>query len=384
MSDRSDAEAFRAAMDDFDAFCRSWAGLIRPSKAQSVQSLTDWSAEWDCLVHDLDGNNTALWKSWEFICWNPARWAEFIAESFALRQAGVIRLINRDGGDSQLVDAWIATQRDWLLRTGAWNFTSPEAVRRFVIAGYVHPSEYFNLDFFTGEQEVRGILDHAIFWTLPIKREQKEPALLKHDEERNVNDAVSTTTLEPRSEYRFELDVSANVWCLQFKEEQWKFHNDAFGFKYIALLLEKNNVLIPVERLVGLDLGPYQADAEVLDKQAIDQIRCEIAEIDIALREVAGFRDSTERDKLEKEKQQLMEQLSSAVDNRGKSRLLDNGNEVRKHHDSVRNAIKRARKKIKETMPQFADHLKYINGSGNGFVYRPTNPAPSWDIAYYV
>src|SRR5690606_19574923 len=116
----------------------------------------------------------------------------------------------------------------------------------------------------------------------------------------------------------------------------------------------------------------------LLDAAARARYRDHLEALDERIDTAAALGDDARAALLEAERRALIEQLESATGLGGRSpRLGDNAERARK---SVTNRIRNTLKKIEESHPALAAHLRETVATGASCSYRPGAEGPRWRL----
>ena len=103
--------------------------------------------------------------------------------------------------------------------------------------------------------------------------------------------------------------------------------------------------------------------------------------MDEELAEAKENNDPGAVDSLTAERDGLLKEVSPGLRTRGGLRPLGPPDNASKAADAVRNALRRAYKMMKQSMPGLVDHLKlHIRKEGTTLAYRPPTPTPHWAL----
>lgn len=184
---------------------------------------------------------------------------------------------------------------------------------------------------------------------------------------------------------RYVFRKSGDMWEVRYGGEHG-FFNDLKGFCYIAKLLQSPN---PQKEISAIDLaggdslkqGQEQSYDSVADKQAVANLRNRLQEIPSEIEEANQREDIRQVEKLEKEKECIMQELKSSLGIGGKLRQIGPTSNVERARKAVWNAIATAYKKMEEADPPLSNlvsHLRNTNSvSALGCAYRPS-PDLEW------
>jgi hypothetical protein len=176
--------------------------------------------------------------------------------------------------------------------------------------------------------------------------------------------------------YQFQL--CGDYWVVRFTTEAGTVEGhflDLEGFRHITKLLAYPDKHIEAIELQGLQDSPV-ANETMTPQFASDQeyrqgVEKRMADLE---QEIAQTDDPSKKIELQEE----YDKLTSSQKESGKRRLGPPSprEQARK---AVRNALDRAKKRIRNSMPEFARFLdRSILANGTAFRYSPAPPAPEW------
>jgi hypothetical protein len=150
---------------------------------------------------------------------------------------------------------------------------------------------------------------------------------------------------------------------------------DLEGWRHIAKLLAHPDSAIGAMELQGLDDSPVahetmkpQFATDARGRQAVEKRMADLEQ------EIAQANDLAEKLELQEEYERL-----SAIAQASNERRLGPASPRERARKAVCNAITRAKRRIRRTMPEFAKFLdRSILPAGTDFVYSPAHPAPEW------
>ena len=168
---------------------------------------------------------------------------------------------------------------------------------------------------------------------------------------------------------------NGQFWVVQFMEETGHFR-DLGGFRHIAKLMAYPGKLIESLELQGLQHSPvanqYRKPHLALEDEA-HVITNGIAELEEHIAEERKAGNLARVWELQESCNDLKKYLRQ-----GQLRRLDS-NPREKARKAVSNAISRAKRLIKASMPEFADFIERSVGPNSAsWMYSPPPPAPSW------
>ncbi len=177
--------------------------------------------------------------------------------------------------------------------------------------------------------------------------------------------------MAPRNVFRRDGDV----WSLVFDGAEARMP-DAKGLRDLHTLLANPRVEVAATALATGSLVGGAA-TPVLDAQAKQAYRRRLDELDSAL-DRAGLRgDRARADKLEHERQALLDELRRAAGLSGRDRFINDERErLRK---TVTARIRDSLRRLDDRHPALATHLRASVHTGAQCVYAPAEPV-SWDL----
>jgi hypothetical protein len=193
----------------------------------------------------------------------------------------------------------------------------------------------------------------------------------------------------------FVLERSGDGWRVEAFGEKGHFQ-DLRGLRYIAKLLQRPNVPIPVKLLVRdesamparhatVDCGELDEDGHsvqpIADKEALEAYRRRLKELDADIAEADRAGCAADAEELQREREALMDTIQEAHGLGGKQRAF--GNDGDKLRPSVHAALGRVYQRMREAKPAMArtaEHLELsIVCEDNAFIYRGVS-LPNWRI----
>lgn len=131
----------------------------------------------------------------------------------------------------------------------------------------------------------------------------------------------------------------------------------------------------------GLVAGRPGGGEEILDRQARENYRRRLAELEEEIEEARSWADPERAARAEEERDALVHELASAVGLGGRSRKAVSAAE--RARVNVTRAIRAALARIKEHHPELGQHLQRTVSTGTYCAYRPDPRAPvDWNVAY--
>jgi hypothetical protein len=176
----------------------------------------------------------------------------------------------------------------------------------------------------------------------------------------------------------YQFQRLGDYWLARFttegKTEEGHFE-DLEGDRHIAKLLARPDKPVKSTELQGLEGSPVadqamkpQFASDAQSRQAVDR---KLADLEQA---IAQADDPAEKMELQEEYERL-----SAIAQASNERRLGPASPRERARKAVCNAITRAKRRIRRTMPEFAKFLdRSILPAGTDFVYTPAHPAPKW------
>jgi hypothetical protein len=185
-----------------------------------------------------------------------------------------------------------------------------------------------------------------------------------------------------------------DFWTVGFQGNIATALKDSKGMTYIAYLLGNPHKRIPALELsnllsgakllnhsgiakgksVGADSGKPQ---DLVDTDYLRKSKNRLGEIEEELRKAKENNDQAEEDRLEREKEQILNQLSSDLNLSSKSRSFPN--DIEKARKAVTNAIKRALDNIQKHNTPLYQYLDNSIKHGTDFIYTPDRKI-NWDL----
>jgi hypothetical protein len=192
-------------------------------------------------------------------------------------------------------------------------------------------------------------------------------------------------------------------WVIRFGDEHGSFR-PIDGLSYIARLLATPGRRFSAEDLKKVTVVAEAAgkaltegSEEILqgqvgvtkvtvqkaaDKKTIQGIKNRLTQISVEREAAREAGDIEKLEDLEEEEKKINDYLAAAQNVRGDSRPL--ADSQRSMFNSVKQAVERAVKKFasaKPPLPQLHEHLsKALDSRNSVFEYRPSHPAPTWEL----
>ncbi len=190
--------------------------------------------------------------------------------------------------------------------------------------------------------------------------------------------AKKRVTAASNSEDNVFRKQEGGIWEFRFNGESAQA-KDLKGFHYIALLLDRPRHPISASELYpavnprptgtilgeGPDSFESSSAVESIDKEALSEYRTRLAQLDD---EMEKEDNEAAKRELQKEHGEVSKLLRSAVDQYGRPRKTNPVTE--RHRKAVSEAITRALKELKGSLPKLADHLKSQISTGNTLTYK--------------
>jgi hypothetical protein len=166
---------------------------------------------------------------------------------------------------------------------------------------------------------------------------------------------------------------------IRYADRQFTLSNSV-GLWYLReLLTHPNQVFDPVElesaRTGVRGRSSNSSTGESFDAEAKREYARKLSEIDEELEEAAQFNDLATIERLQSERENLIDHISKATGKRGKARLSTDASRARKN---VRQQVNRDIDRISKFCPELAEHLRTAFQS-ESLCYRPTND-PGWQF----
>lgn len=117
------------------------------------------------------------------------------------------------------------------------------------------------------------------------------------------------------------------------------------------------------------------SQGESFDFEARRQYAQKLAEIEEEISEAAEFNDQGRLEKLQEERQAIIDHVTKASGKGGKARVTTDASRARKN---IRQQLQREIERMKRTSPELAEHLR-IAFQGDALCYRPTVD-PQWQF----
>jgi hypothetical protein len=204
-------------------------------------------------------------------------------------------------------------------------------------------------------------------------------------------------SLIPENENIFRNDGAS--WTIRFQGELMATP-DWEGLHYIATVIEASGCVLSAEQLrasqskrkvlpESIRARPSVHDAiatesiqvetarsdKVLDRRTIQDGQQELLEMDAAIENAKNLGDVSACDRLQREKEKLIDELLKGCTPTGQLKEL--ASRHKRARDAVTNAINRAVKKLRTRLPALADHLAMRLDMKDGFKY-VSDPTISW------
>ncbi len=189
-----------------------------------------------------------------------------------------------------------------------------------------------------------------------------------------------------------------DTWDVAFEGEHEEGLKQYSGMDHIKVLLGRPNPTraVPAETFQQLSRGTREeklsaedrstviggvSRQETLDPQAREEYRRRLAEIGEQIQTAIGMSDSAQQEKLELEKQGIVDELKASKNKFGAQRNLGR-TPAERSTQAVEIAIRRVRAHLREKgLHKLADHLENsIKREGTGFAYRPGPDPPTWAL----
>jgi len=152
--------------------------------------------------------------------------------------------------------------------------------------------------------------------------------------------------------------------------------SDSKGLSYIVYLLQNSNREVPAADLFAgfadMKTAPMGSAGPIADKTAMKAYRLELLDLECRLGEAERNNDLGTKQILQEQHDVLTNQILSAQGLSGRSR--ESKSERERTRKSVSNAINRAIKSIRESLPHLADHLERNLDCGSLLSYRGNLP----------
>jgi len=171
------------------------------------------------------------------------------------------------------------------------------------------------------------------------------------------------------------------IWILRFAGATARLR-DSKGLRDLAVLLARPGEQTHVTELAGAGAGggrtPVLADTGALaDRRALAAYRDRLRELDVELDEADSAADQARADRLAREREALLAELSAVTGLGGRRRVGGSGTErVRK---AVTNRIRQAIDRVTEAHPDLGRHLRASVRTGTWCRYDPEHPV-SWRL----
>jgi hypothetical protein len=181
-----------------------------------------------------------------------------------------------------------------------------------------------------------------------------------------------------QSEQPYQFQLCGDYWVVRFTTDAGTKEGhflDLEGFRHIAKLMAHPDKPIEAISLQGLGDSPVAHEAmkpqfasDVEERQAIEKLKADLEQ------QMAHAADPAKKAELQEEYKRLL-----AIERDSKKRRLGPPSPREKARKAVTNAITRAMRRIRPTMPNFAKFLeRSIRPAGTAFMYSPAPPAPRW------
>lgn len=124
----------------------------------------------------------------------------------------------------------------------------------------------------------------------------------------------------------------------------------------------------------------------VADEEATETYGKYLADLNEEIEEADEWRDYGRSEALKKEKDRFLQFVLPMYTPFGKPRAVEEGNHDEKAYDAIRKSLCRGRQELREAgHEKLAAYLeKFVALEAKGYVYRPENDAPEWDISLRV
>lgn len=197
--------------------------------------------------------------------------------------------------------------------------------------------------------------------------------LLRRWADRPGDAAQPAPVLDLRGEFRRE----GGVWVLGLGERTAPVP-DAKGLADLHTLLTSPGVDVPSVRLLNpdgdpaLDAAARQGGDPVLDETARGQYRARLTALDEELDDAGLAGDTRRRDALTGERDALIAELRAATGLAGRPRRL--GDQAERARKAVTGRIRDTLRKLEDTHPELAEHLRASVSTGSSCRYDPVEP----------
>jgi hypothetical protein len=169
-----------------------------------------------------------------------------------------------------------------------------------------------------------------------------------------------------------------DVWTLQFDEVDVRMP-DAKGLRDLHTLLANPGVEVPAASLVTD--GFVSADAQpVLDARAKEAYRRRLDDLDRELDRASRRGDAAKADRLEKERDALIDELRRAAGLGGRDRSI--GSDRERLRKTVTARIRDTLRRLDDRHPALAAHLRASVRTGTVCTYAPQEPV-EWDLGTF-
>lgn len=209
--------------------------------------------------------------------------------------------------------------------------------------------------------------------------------------------ATSEGTPPPAASSTATLRREGEVWAFEFEGQAVRV-KDAKGVRHLATLLAHPRREFHVldlarggtapgslgsadhtDRLV-VRADPFGDAGEVLDPAAKEAYRARIRELDEEIEDAEAWSDPERGTRAREEREQLVQQLASAVGLGGRDRAVSGASERARW--SVSRTIRSAIRRIGEHHPALADHLEHAVATGTFCAYEPDPALPlTWEVS---
>ena len=166
---------------------------------------------------------------------------------------------------------------------------------------------------------------------------------------------------------------------IRYSGQQFTLSNSV-GLWYLReLLSHSNQVFDPVElesaRTGILGRSSNSSTGESFDAEAKREYARKLSEIDEELEEAAQFNDLASIERLQSEREKLIDHISKATGKGGKARVSTDASRARKN---IRQQVNRDIDRMSKFCPELAEHLRTAF-QGESLCYRPTQD-PGWQF----
>ncbi|UCC31272.1 MAG: hypothetical protein JSU86_03150 [Phycisphaerales bacterium] len=229
--------------------------------------------------------------------------------------------------------------------------------------------------FATTREETKGLLDY-------LERVMQELGL---GDTSLIGEQQPPQQSDTTPEYCFR--QKGDMWEVRFGKENGSFEARK-GFGIIARLLQFPNSQKPISALDlqgcdSLRAGTSHTQQPRLDNEAIAKYKERLDEIEVEIEAANKREDLAEAERLDREKEQILEEFRPALNIRGQSRSLGPSSNAEKARVAVRRNLDRAYDRLEGAtppLPALAGHLREsIRTEGGAYAYRPPTPL-NWDL----